>query len=303
MNWIDKLERKIGNYAIPNLNRLLVFAILIGYLITYTAGGMMNYLAFSAGDILHGQIWRLITWVIIPPGALSFFTLLFLFCLIPMGRTLESLLGTFRMNVYIFGGIIISDLGALVFYLITKLVTGYGMSPALSTYYILLSTFMALALCMPDATVNLYFVLPIKMKWMLLVYFLDLGYQVYANFKYAFAYVGSFSSSSKLPMSKGGLAFMIGFANSAQILFAILNLFLFFYFIRSHVSFKQKKRQRAYKQQFAQPRPGSGITRHKCAICGRTEASNPELTFRYCSKCVGSKEYCNDHLFTHQHVE
>ena len=66
---------------------------------------------------------------------------------------------------------------------------------------------------------------------------------------------------------------------------------------------KQKKRQKEFRAQFSQPRPGSGIARHKCAICGRTELTNPELQFRYCSKCVGNREYCQDHLFTHQHVK
>ena len=49
--------------------------------------------------------------------------------------------------------------------------------------------------------------------------------------------------------------------------------------------------------------PKQTVTRHKCAICGRTDESNPELEFRFCSKCNGNYEYCNDHLFTHKHVE
>jgi hypothetical protein len=89
---------------------------------------------------------------------------------------------------------------------------------------------------------------------------------------------------------------------SAEIIFAILNLFLFVYFCRNHVSHRQKRRQKQFRAQFAQPRPGSGITKHKCAICGRTEKDDPTLTFRYCSKCAGSYEYCQDHLFTHNHV-
>ncbi len=49
--------------------------------------------------------------------------------------------------------------------------------------------------------------------------------------------------------------------------------------------------------------PGKGmVSRHKCAICGRTELSNPELSFRFCSKCAGNYEYCQEHLFTHKHI-
>jgi hypothetical protein len=83
----------------------------------------------------------------------------------------------------------------------------------------------------------------------------------------------------------------------------VLNMFWFFHAMKTRLSGKQKKRQKEFRAQFSQPRPGSGIARHKCAICGRTELTNPELQFRYCSKCVGNREYCQDHLFTHQHVK
>ena len=44
------------------------------------------------------------------------------------------------------------------------------------------------------------------------------------------------------------------------------------------------------------------LTHHKCAVCGRTEKDDPNLEFRYCSKCEGNLEYCMDHLYTHKHV-
>ena len=88
----------------------------------------------------------------------------------------------------------------------------------------------------------------------------------------------------------------------SQIIFSVLNLFLFFHLSKIRLSRKQKQRQKEFKAQFkAEPRPGANITRHKCVICGRTDVTNPELTFRYCSKCTGNKEYCEDHLFTHTH--
>ena len=62
---------------------------------------------------------------------------------------------------------------------------------------------------------------------------------------------------------------------------------------------KEIKRQHEYKVKIKKATP---VSRHKCAICGRTDESNPELTFRYCSKCTGSYEYCEDHLFTHRHI-
>ena len=67
----------------------------------------------------------------------------------------------------------------------------------------------------------------------------------------------------------------------------------------------QAKRKRQYRQQVNRARQNQTYqngARHKCAVCGRTELDDPNLTFRYCSKCSGNKEYCQDHLFTHKHM-
>lgn len=281
MNLMEKLERKWGRYAVYGLHKYVVGAYFIGFLLSYLPFDIGSYLEFSMPHILTGQIWRLVTWIFCGTGG-SFFTLLFLLCLVPMGQTLERFLGTFRMNVYLIGGMLLNVVGGILIYLVSFLILGVGLPVYLSNYYILLSMFMALAILMPEATVNLYFILPIKMKWMLLVYFLELLYELYTYYTY------------------GGIVVMA--ALGSQIIFALLNLFLFFYLSKIRLTRTQKKRQREFRAQMAsQPRPGSGITRHKCAVCGRTEQDDANLTFRYCSKCTGNKEYCQDHLFTHIH--
>lgn len=283
MSWMNKLERKWGRYAIPNMNRYLVLAIAIGYVIRLIVPSVLEYLDFSANAILHGQVWRLLTWIFsMPPSGNVFLVAIFLLCLIPMGQTLESFIGTFQMNVYIIGGILLSDIGGLLVYAFTR------MPVYLSTYYILLSMFMALAICIPEAEVRIWFVLPIKMKWMLFIYIVDLAYEVYTYFRAGFL-IG-------IPA--------VGFVYSTEVVFAILNLVLFFVCSKPHLSRRQRKRRKEFRSQiqFHEPRPGSGIARHKCAICGRTELDDPNLNFRYCSKCAGNYEYCEDHIFTHQHI-
>ena len=81
-----------------------------------------------------------------------------------------------------------------------------------------------------------------------------------------------------------------------------LNFLIFFFSTRNYrsVSPKEVHRKRTYHRQVQQPK---GVTRHKCAICGRTELDDPNLEFRFCSKCNGNYEYCQDHLFTHEHVK
>ena len=291
MNWMDKLERKLGRYAVPNLSRYFVGAIVLGYVLSMLSPGFTDWISYDVSAILHGQIWRLFTWIFMPTTSLDFFGLLFLLCVLMWGSSLESMLGTFRMNVFLWGGVILSDVGGILIYVITKLTLGTGSSIYLSTYYILMSMLLALAICMPEGEVRLYFVLPIKMKWMLVFELLYLAYIVFNTFKTMIAYANG-----------TWLGWVLGLVQSSQIILAVANMFLFFWASKTHISRKQKKRQREFRAQFSNPRPGSGISQHKCVICGRTEFTNPELQFRYCSKCTGNKEYCQDHLFTHTHM-
>lgn len=291
MNWMDKLERKLGRYAVPNLSRYFVGAIVLGYVLSMLSPGFTDWISYDVSAILHGQIWRLFTWIFMPTTSLDFFGLLFLLCVLMWGSSLESMLGTFRMNVFLWGGVILSDVGGILIYVITKLTFGTGASIYLSTYYILMSMLLALAICMPEGEVRLYFVLPIKMKWMLVFELLYLAYIVFNTFKTMIAYANG-----------TWLGWVLGLVQSSQIILAVANMFLFFWASKTHISRKQKKRQREFRAQFSNPRPGSGISQHKCVICGRTELTNPELQFRYCSKCTGNKEYCQDHLFTHTHM-
>lgn len=291
MNWMDKLERKLGRYAVPNLSRYFVGAIVLGYVLSMLSPGFTDWISYDVSAILHGQIWRLFTWIFMPTSSLDFFGLLFLLCVLMWGSSLESMLGTFRMNVFLWGGVILSDVGGILIYVITKLTLGTGASIYLSTYYILMSMLLALAICMPEGEVRLYFVLPIKMKWMLVFELLYLAYIVFNTFKTMIAYANG-----------TWLGWVLGLVQSSQIILAVANMFLFFWASKTHISRKQKKRQREFRAQFSNPRPGSGISQHKCVICGRTELTNPELQFRYCSKCTGNKEYCQDHLFTHTHM-
>ncbi|MDD6291274.1 MAG: hypothetical protein PUA77_05750 [Lachnospiraceae bacterium] len=290
MNWMDKLEKKLGRYAVPNLSRYFIVAIVTGFLLELAFPTLLSYLSFSVSGILHGQIWRLVTWVFIPATSLDIFGILFLVCVLSWGSSLESFLGTFRMNVFLIGGIVLSDIAGILVYVISLIATGTGMSVSLSLYYILISILWALALCMPEGEVRLYFILPIKMKWMLVFELAYLGYQVVRIFAFYISTVGA------------GLGVVYGLVSCTDMIVAVVNMFLFFWFASIHISRKQKKRQKQFRAQFSEPRPGSGISKHKCAICGRTDLTNPELSFRYCSKCIGNREYCEEHLFTHRHV-
>lgn len=313
MNWMDKLERKIGRFAIPHITRWLLIANLVGYLVNIIARVnpvvkvIWSFIDFSAADILHGQIWRLVTWIFVPTISTSIWSILFLICLLMMGENMENMLGTFKMNVYFVQGILLSDIVGIIAWLVLKAPIN------LSLYYILFSLYLMLGLFMPDATVRLYFVLPIRMKWLMIIYVAGMAFEIFSYVRYGMA-IGS-------PYGKGfimGLMFAVMYGT--QIICALANLGLFVFFCKRRVSLKHRKRQRQFRADynagvnagyqsqgaqrgpFSQPRPGSGISKHKCVICGRTELTNPEMQFRYCSKCVGNREYCEEHLFAHTHV-
>ena len=283
---LDKLEKKFGRYAINNLIIYFLGAYAIGYFLTFgqtfTGVPYLSYLTLEPYYILHGQIWRIITWVVIPPQE-SIIWAIFMFLLYySLGTTLERTWGAFKFNVYMFGGIIFTIIGAFITYAIYG--TAISIGPFISTYYINLSIFLAFSECFPDMQVLLYFIIPIKMKWMSIFYLVIIGYEV-ANYVIAGALFAA-----------------------VPIIASLLNFLIFFLLTRNVQRFNPKEihRRAEFKRNATPPRTqyrdGTPISRHKCAVCGRTEISNPELEFRFCSKCNGNYEYCSDHLFTHTHI-
>lgn len=293
MNQHNGLRRKLEKYAIPNLTLYLIICYGIGYLMQYLVPAGYQYLMLDPFLVLKGQVWRLVTWILIPPDSSNiFFVLITLYLYYSLGGLLERIWGTYKYNVYLFSGLLFTILGAFV-------LCGYsvlmGAQPTMytglyllnngsavyfgqfSTYYINMSIFLACAASIPDVQVLLMFIFPIKVKWLGIVY----GIILLVN------------------CIQGGIATWI------VVIFSLLNFLVFF--LRSkgkmHLSVGQINRQQEFHQKMRSAGQTKGITRHKCAICGRTELDGDDLEFRFCSKCNGNYEYCQYHLFTHEHVK
>ncbi len=148
-----------------------------------------------------------------------------------------------------------------------------GIGYFFSTEYVTMSLFLAFAAIFPNVEFRLYFIIPFKAKWLGIV---DAVWMT-------FAFIAS------------------GWPGRVAILASLLNFLIFFFSTRNYhrISPKEIHRKQVYRQQM---RSAQGVTKHKCAICGRTEEDGEELEFRFCSKCEGNYEYCQDHLFTHQHI-
>lgn len=296
MRPMSKFEKKFGKYAIPNLTTILIVCYLVGYVLQYLPGNLsnvLNYLTLNPYQIIHGQIWRLVTWVVVPPSMGSLFTtLLMLYFYWSLGSTLERTWGTYRYNVYILSGMLFTVLGSFVSMGVSYLMYGdlwafmsQAGSLCFSTGYINMSIFLAFAVTFPEMQVLLMFIIPIKVKWMGIVYGVML---VWEFFQGAYVQVGT-------------AVVDVGVFSRIAILSSLLNFIVFFLSSRRLViSPKQVHRRQEFKREV---RHGAAITKHKCAICGRTDETNPELEFRFCSKCNGNYEYCQDHLFSHKHVE
>ena len=285
MKFIDKLERKYGKYGIPNLTVYIVVCYVIGYALMILNPRILNWLSLEPAYILKGQIWRLVTWVLYPPDSSNvlLFALMVLLFYYPIGTSLERTLGTFKYTLYILSGMIFTILGAFILYFL--LGGNVLVGSVFSTYYISLSTFLVYAMCYPDMQVLLMFIIPVKMKWMAIFYVVII---VYEMIQYIMA----------------GAWYLV-----IPIVASLLNFIIFYFGTKDFSRYNPKEIHRRNEFRRAmepQGRMKSGngtVTKHKCAICGRTELDDPNLEFRFCSKCNGNYEYCQDHLFTHTHVK
>ena len=338
MNWFAKFEKKFSKYAIKNLMFYIIVLYAIGFVMNTFFNGLYDaYFSLDFAMIFKGQVWRLVTFIIQPPSNSIIFVVFVLYFYYLIGTVLEKIWGAFRFNVYFFTGVILNILASLIIYLV------FGLSFKLSTNYINLALFMAFAMEQPDMEVLLFFIIPIKIKWMAILDAVVFGITI------VFGYLVPF-----LPRNVWYSLYTAGFlapsaimcyANATAALVSMLNFIIFFFLykkgpaksntqrnfdkaMRTAKKAQQNARKdywhqdnnaqsgtygsasfgggtqqpQAQSSQFQPQRAKRGVPKHRCAVCGRTELDDENLTFRFCSKCAGSYEYCSDHLYTHIHV-
>ena len=285
MKLMNKLERKFGKYAIKNLMLYIIGLYALGFFIELlTPNVYTQYLSLNMEMIFKGQIWRLVTFTIAPPQTSSpIFIIFSLYLYYIIGINLERVWGAFRFNFYFFMVVIFQILAALIIYLST------GYSLGLTTYYLNMSLFLAFAAVFPDMQLLLFFIIPIKMKWLGI---LDGALLLFNVIRYTYFAI-------TVPIHAYSVIY---WAMAVSIIVSLLNFIIFFALTRDYNRINPKEIQRKKKFK-AETKRENGRLVHKCAVCGRTSEDYPELTFRYCSKCDGNYEYCNEHIFTHEHVK
>jgi hypothetical protein len=260
MSLLDNLERRFRRFAIPQITLYIVAGQVVLYLFVMAGAIGLEQILLIPAVVLQGEVWRLITFIFIPPldNVVFAFFAWYLFYL--MGTALENQWGVFRYNIYL-----------LIAYLATVGMAFLTPGFAATNVFIGGSVFLAFAFLYPEFQLYLFFLLPIKVKWLALV-----------------TWVGYF------------LGFVFGgWGTRLMILASTLNFLLFFWkdIIRK-IKYGRKKMVQQARTHATQDEP-----LHRCVICKATEKTDKELEFRYCGQCRPVSCYCLDHLQGHEHIK
>ena len=254
MNWLDKLERRFGHIAVPGLIRIIVVFNVVAYVLLHIDPAWIDALELDPNRAMRGEVWRLISYLFIPPTMHPIFLFLALYFLWIMSDGLEQEWGAFRLNVFYVCGMIATT---MVAFFITR--------NSVTNAFLNLSVFLAFATVLPDFEVLLFFILPVKVKWLGLLSTTFIVVEIVL---------------SPYP------AFLVP-------IISLANYLLFFgpQFFQSAAAKSEDVRRRARFE--AVSHAGPLETRHRCAICGKTEVDNPEMEFRVAED---DQEYCTEHL-------
>lgn len=293
MKLLDKMEMKIGRYAIRNLMLYIVLGSAAVFLLCMFNTNFVYYLTLTPQLILRGQVWRLFTFLFIPTSigasellwvAISLYFYYFI------GKMLERNWGAFRFNVYYLIGVLCT----IVFSMISQ--------QTFINDFLNESLFLAFATLYPEQSVLLFFFLPIKVKWM--------GWVSAALLLYQFIVGGT---AIRLMITASVINYLIFFGST---IFRIIRDF-----------FRYRRWEHLFGGRTSRTSPGKhtesrvlwskvDVSRsenhsgpkvvhaafHHCAVCGKTELDDPNMQFRYCAECDGAVEYCMDHLYNHTHI-
>lgn len=262
MSLLDRIERRLGRWAIPNLSLYIVIGqvfVLLGELL-----GRFDRALFLLVPlwVVQGDYWRVLSFVLVPPppGLFGYLFVAFAWYLFYlMGSALEGHWGAFRYNLFLLAGLVLTVAASFL----------TPLAPATNAF-IAGTVFLAFAHLNPNFELSLFFLLPIRIKWLALVTWVLYGVEFF----------------------RGGLA------TKFQVVASVGNFLLFFGadIVRS---LRSRQRRRAHEAARAVE---AEAPRHVCHVCGKTDRSHPDLDFRYCSKCAGDQCYCPEHIHQHAHV-
>ncbi|OHB76447.1 MAG: hypothetical protein A2W31_13440 [Planctomycetes bacterium RBG_16_64_10] len=257
--WLDQLQRRLGRFAVPNLTIALICGQVLLYVVAQGRPAVLDNARLIPQAVMAGEIWRLVTFLFEPPPINLLFALLFWYLFYLMGTALEHTWGAFRYNVFLIIGFVATVAVALL-----------AGVPA-SNLFVQGSVFLAFALVFPDFVLQLFFILPIKIKWLALLAWI--GYLV---------------------------LFALGSWTERLLILASVGNVLLFFAKDFMARIRSGRRRRAWESRRDRPQ---NQPRHRCTVCGISNLTHPKMQFRYCTKCAGQCGYCAEHLFNHEHIK
>ena len=278
---VDRFAWNHPNFGIRGLIRYIVFGTAFVYLLLqFSSYSAIAFLAFDWGQILRGEVWRLVTFIFVPTDSSPLWLLLSLYFTYFIGNLLEREWGTAKFNLYYFSGVILTILTGIISHY------AFGYSGIYGTYYVSMAMFLAFAALYPDMQV-IFIVFPIKVKWIALLDVVLFAFEILTAL------------------------LRLDFINALLPVVALLNFLVFFWtdlqsalgYQRSRARHQNSHQTIQFKSAVRQQRQKEADRgyRHKCAVCGRTDTDFPDLEFRYCSRCAGYHCFCSDHIFNHEH--
>jgi hypothetical protein len=255
MNLLENLERKFRRYAVQNVTLYLILGQVLFFV--FALSGSLERVVLIPDRVLTGEWWRLITFLFIPPASSPIFVFFAWYLFYLMGNALEGHWGAFRYNLFLLIGYVITV--AVSFIL--------PMYPA-TNVFIGGSVFLGFAFLYPDFQLYIFFILPVKIKWLALLTWIGYAYEVL---------FGSWSTR----------------------LFVLASISNFLLFFGRDIAWRMKTGKRVMAAQ-ARQFTGKKEAFHTCAACGITDLSHPQMEFRYCPECAGLG-YCKDHILNHEH--
>lgn len=270
MKLLNQLERRFRRFAIPQLTLVIIVLQVLAYVLTQLPVGeplavegetIVRRLMLIPELVLQGEVWRLVTFLIVPPVTNILFAFFFWYIFYLMGTSLEAHWGDFKYNLYL-----------LVGYLATVAVSFLTPEMPASNAYLEGSVFFAFAYLFPNFELHLFFVLPVKIKWLALIGWI-------------------------------GLFLTVAFGDWNTRLMALASVCNFFFFFGREVLDRVKHGRWHMARQAARIGAKAPGYFHRCTICGINDRTHPTMDFRYCDQCVGSCGYCTEHIRNHEHVK
>lgn len=290
---MKKIRTFFNKYAISNLMTYIIAGNVIVFILdtilwNRVSFDLNSWLTLNPVDLFHGQVWRLFTFVFVLPslGAdfvnLIFWNFIICYFYHMLGSNLENYYGTARFNMMYASGILCCWVFCILGYVINWFAPSFFIMTSMSSSIVNLGLYLAFATVFPNVEFRIFFIIPIKVKWLGILTFAGLCLEIFGSI-------------------------FLGDILMAMTAFAVLaNYFLWFgkeWASRGWILGKSKVREAQYKSKIIKVK-AKEVTknyRHKCCVCGKTDESHPNMQFRYCVKCSGLKEYCMDHINDHTH--